>query len=115
MAIHLDKRADQDTFLSDVQVDNNWGKIQEAINALQAANPSASKSMVTTLGTGDNSVAHNMGKKARSITFFQENLQPTNYLWKRDPDDELNKIIITVPVETPAREYTNLEINIQAK
>lgn len=111
MAINLEKRNEQGTALTWVQVDGNWSAIEAAINALQAR---AGASVSKTLVAGDNVVNHNLAAKARFVTFFLENGTQVSYEWRRDPADQLNKIIVVVPADTPARELANTEINFIA-
>jgi len=100
--------------LSKDEVDNNWTLIENFLNAVTNSNHASAKSMTVTLVPGDNTVNHSLGKKARFATFFLANGQATEYAWVRDPADPTNKIIVSVPDETPERELTDTEVNIQA-
>lgn len=60
------------------------------------------------LEEGENEVTHNLGKKARIVVFMENGLR-SDYLWERDEEDELNKIIIHA-----AEAVEGVEINILA-
>ncbi len=110
MSLTLKKRGDYNRPLQFEEVDNNWALIEQAINKINGN----AKSLIKTLEEGENMVEHALGSKARFVTFFMANGQQVEFEWWRKSDDQDNKIIVYVPEKTPARQYTDLEINIQA-
>lgn len=102
--ITLKKRSDLGRRLTYREVDENWTKLAEVANK--------DTSITATLAAGANYITHNRGRKARFVNFFKSTGEPIEYYWQRDPENQLNKIIVTVPEGTPEHELTDLEINI---
>lgn len=104
--MELNKRSTLGRRLTYRETDENWTKLEQQ----------SEKSFTTTatLVVGENIVEHGKESKARFVNFFKSDGTPTDYYWVRAaaPDD-VNKIIVTVPAETPEEELTDTEINIQ--
>ncbi len=114
MAIEVVTYLEKGDSLTFEEMDNNFTTLRDGVNAMNVTGVGNFKSMTMTPVHGDNTLVHGIGKKARFCNFFMSNGYPCDYSWRRDPDDQENKIIFNVPDETPAGELVDLEINVQA-
>lgn len=60
-----------------------------------------------TLATGDNTITHGNAEKARIVQAVNSSGQSIDIVWRRDPSDETNKVIVNV-----AKGYTDAEVTI---
>jgi len=65
---------------------------------------------VTLVADTDMSVTHDAGEKARIVQVLNSDGEELGVSWRRDPDDETNKVIINSGVSK-----SNVEINILLK
>lgn len=65
--------------------------------------------VVIDIAEGETEIAHNLGKKARLVSFLNSDAKSVDFLWERDSDDELNKILVNSPVAV-----SDIEVNIMA-
>lgn len=107
MSTSLKKRAVEGRRLTTTEVDGNWTLIEGELNKNYAA--------TATLSVGNNTINHAKNRKPIDATFFTSAGVPLALDWKRDPTDQLNKIIVTVPAGIPSGDRTNIEINITTK
>lgn len=106
--IELITRLAKGAALTWAELDENFTRIKNAIDAIQQGG----KSITVTLTEGENTINHALGRKARFVTFFLNNGVQTSYEWRRHADDANNRIVVIVPEGTPARELSQTEINI---